>query len=117
MRKALFFLVAIGNAFIVFGQHKLTIRINSLPSDANTETVFVAGRFSNWNPHDELCRLKKGDDGTFSISFPNVPAGDYEYKFTKGAWESVETTSDGRQIANRSLKLIADTTLNVDIAG
>jgi len=117
MRKALFFLVAIGNAFIVFGQHKLTIRINSLPSDANTETVFVAGSFNNWNLHDELCRLKKGDDGTFSISFPNVPAGDYEYKFTKGAWESVETTSDGRQIANRSLKLISDTTLNVDIAG
>ena len=107
MRKAIIVLVAITSTFIAFGQHKLTIRIGSLPSNANTETVFIAGSFNNWNPHDELCRLKKGDDGTFSISFPNVPEGDYEYKFTKGAWESVETTSDGKQIANRNLKLIS----------
>src|SRR5436305_11566558 len=117
MRKGILILVALVHVYFVSAQYKLIIQIHSLPSTANTETVFVAGNFNNWNPHDELCRLKKSEDGQFSISFSNVPAGDYEYKFTKGAWETVETTSDGRQIANRSLKLMSDTTLAIDIQG
>jgi predicted alpha/beta superfamily hydrolase len=117
MRKAVFILIAIVQVYFVSAQYKLVIRIHSLPSNVNTETIFVAGSFNNWNPHDELCRLKKSEDGQFTISFPNVPAGDYEYKFTKGGWESVETTPDGRQIANRSLKLMSDTTLVIDIQG
>jgi metallo-beta-lactamase class B len=95
----------------------LVIRINSLPSKPETDLIYVAGSFNNWNPNDELCKFQKDADGKFSISFPSVPANDYEYKFTRGSWETVETTADGRGIPNRTLKLMSDTVLSIDIGG
>ncbi len=117
MKYFILLTAAICYQFIATAQNRLVIRINSLPNAPVAESIYVSGNFNGWNPKDELCRLKKGSDGTFSIAFPNVPSGDYEYKFTRGGWETVETTGDGRQIANRTLKLMSDTTLNIDIAG
>src|SRR4051812_21681860 len=115
MRSVLLLIAAILHVSIVSAQYKLVIRIHSLPVNPPADVIYVAGNFNNWNPKDELCRLKKDSIGNFTVSFSQVPAGDYEYKFTRGAWQTVETTSDGRQIANRSLKLMSDTTLNIDI--
>jgi len=117
MRCRLLLLAVLTVHQLGFGQYKLTIRINSLPPNPVTDVVYVAGNFNNWNPKDELCKFKKDSLGKFIISFPNVPANDYEYKFTRGGWETVETTSDGRNIANRVLKLMSDTVLNIDIGG
>jgi len=117
MRCRLLLLAVLTVHQLGFGQYKLTIRINSLPPNPVTDVVYVAGNFNNWNPKDELCKFKKDSLGKFIISFPNVPANDYEYKFTRGGWETVETTSDGRNIANRVLKLMSDTILNIDIGG
>jgi metallo-beta-lactamase class B len=104
-------------ALVASAQHSIVIRINTLPAKPATDTVYLAGNFNNWNPREEQYRLKKGEDGKFTISFPDVPADTYEYKFTRGGWESVETNSDGRDIANRTLKLVSDTVLNIEIAG
>ena len=117
MRCRLLLLAVLTVHQLGFGQYKLTIRINSLPPNPATDVVYVAGNFNNWNPKDELCKFKKDSLGKFIISFPNVPANDYEYKFTRGGWETVETTSDGKNIANRVLKLMSDTILNIDIGG
>ena len=117
MRCRLLLLAVLTVHQLGFGQYKLTIRINSLPPNPVTDVVYVAGNFNNWNPKDELCKFKKDSVGKFIISFPNVPANDYEYKFTRGGWETVETTSDGKNIANRVLKLMSDTILNIDIGG
>ena len=117
MRCRLLLLAVLTVHQLGFGQYKLTIRINSLPPNPATDVVYVAGNFNNWNPKDELCKFKKDSVGKFIISFPNVPANDYEYKFTRGGWETVETTSDGKNIANRVLKLMSDTVLNIDIGG
>ena len=117
MRCRLLLLAVLTVHQLGFGQYKLTIRINSLPPNPATDVVYVAGNFNNWNPKDELCKFKKDSVGKFIISFPNVPANDYEYKFTRGGWETVETTSDGKNIANRVLKLMSDTILNIDIGG
>src|SRR3954463_2180035 len=99
MKYFILLTAAICYQFIATAQNRLVIRINSLPNAPVAESIYVSGNFNGWNPKDELCRLKKGSDGTFSIAFPNVPSGDYEYKFTRGGWETVETTGDGRQIA------------------
>jgi len=117
MRFVFLVAIAIAQQFIAVGQYKVVIRINSLPTTPATEVIYIAGNFNNWNPKDELTRLTKETDGKFAIVFPNAAAGDYEYKFTRGGWETVETTADGRQIANRSLKLMSDTILNIDIVG
>ena len=117
MRLVLLLFVAIFQQIIVTAQYKVIIRINSLPGSSVTESIYVAGNFNGWNPKDEQFKLKKEWDGKFAITFPNVAAGDYEFKFTRGGWETVETTVEGRQVANRTLKLMSDTTLNLDIDG
>ena len=117
MRFVFLLAIAITQHCIAVGQYKVVIKINSLPANPATESVYIAGNFNNWNPKDEASRLKKETDGKFTIIFPNVAAGAYEYKFTRGGWETVETSNDGRQIANRTLKLMSDTILNLDIEG
>ena len=117
MRLILLFLLAFVQGHYVTAQYKLTIRIKSLPAKPETDAVYVAGNFNNWDPKDELCKFRKDADGRYSISFPNVPAKDYEYKFTRGSWQTVETTADGNNIPNRTLKLMSDTVLNLDIDG
>jgi metallo-beta-lactamase class B len=117
MRLVLLLFVAIFQQIIVTAQYKVIIRINSLPGSSVTESIYVAGNFNGWNPKDEQFKLKKESDGKFAITFPNVAAGDYEFKFTRGGWETVETTVEGRQVPNRTLKLMSDTTLNLDIDG
>ncbi|HYJ37360.1 MAG TPA: alpha/beta hydrolase-fold protein [Chitinophagaceae bacterium] len=117
MRSFLLLFLAIAHSVIAVAQYKVVIKINSLPSSPVSESVYIAGSFNNWNPKDEAFKLRKEADDKFTITFPDVPAGDYEYKFTRGGWETVETTADGRQIGNRTLKLMSDTTLNIDING
>src|SRR4030095_9956529 len=107
MRFLFLLAIAITLHCIAFCQFKVVIKINSLPVKPAAEAIYIAGNFNNWNPKDESFRLRKEGEGKFTIVFPNVSGGDYEYKFTRGGWETVETTSDGRQIANRTLKLMS----------
>jgi metallo-beta-lactamase class B len=117
MRFLFLIAAAITQSIIAPAQYKVVIKISSLPVNPVAETVYLAGNFNNWNPKDESFKLRKDPEGNYMIIFPNVPEGDYEFKFTRGGWETVETTADGRQIANRSLKLMSDTTLNLEIDG
>ena len=117
MRLAFLIFLSWFLVLIVSGQYTVVIRINSLPAKPPTDTIYIAGNFNNWNPHEEQYRLQKGESGKFTIQIPDVPPDSYEYKFTRGGWESVETSSDGKDIANRVVKVISDTTLNIDIAG
>ncbi len=117
MRLVFFLFFSIIDYAFASAQYKVIIRINSLPSQPATENIYLAGNFNNWNPRDEKLKLQKDADGKWIIVIQSIPASEYEFKFTRGAWETVETTADGRQIANRSLKLMSDTTLNLDIDG
>ena len=117
MRFLFLLVTAITQCCIAFSQYKVVIKISSIPTNPIAENIYIAGSFNNWNPKDESFKMNKESDGLFTIVLPNVPGGDYEYKFTRGGWETVETTVDGRQIANRSLKLMSDTTIKLDIDG
>jgi hypothetical protein len=44
--------------------------------------------------------------------FNNVDTGHYEFKFTRGSWDKVETTSKGDDIENRMAEIRGDTLLN-----
>ena len=47
----------------------------------------IAGTMNGWNS-DSSDRLTDNGDGTFSITFANMAAGSYEFKFTKnGVWD------------------------------
>ncbi len=98
-------------------QYQVHIRLSQLPDKASAEQVYLAGSFNGWNPKDETFRLRKDDKGNFSLLLQNIPAGEYEYKFTKGGWETVETDVNGNNIGNRKLTLTSDTAVQLSIAG
>jgi predicted alpha/beta superfamily hydrolase len=98
-------------------QYSVHVKLSPLSAKTAAEEVYMAGSFNGWNPKDETFRLRKDEKGNFSLLLKNIPAGNYEYKFTKGGWETAETDANGQSLANRVLRLASDTTLQINIAG
>lgn len=97
-------------------QQKIRIEIRSLPlnSPANS-SIFIAGNFNSWNPNNNSYQFQKNDKGYFIELALN--AGTYEYKITRGGWDKVESTNEGKDIGNRALKVETDATVEVSIGG
>jgi hypothetical protein len=99
-----------------FSQYRITIILDKIPANTNSDRIFVAGNFNQWEPADENTILTKGSDGKYSRVFDDVPAGLYEFKFTLGSTETMEVAEDGKDLANRILNLSSDTTIRLTVA-
>lgn len=98
-----------------FAQFKVTFLLDSNSVKNSTDSIFIAGNFNNWNPHDNHYLITNNlEKKSLTIS---LPAGNYEYKMTKGSWNTVETMKKGEQIGNRILKLFSDTSISIKIEG
>jgi len=65
---------------------------------------YMASNVNSWNPHDEQYKFKRDNDGTlFLICYFNKGTN-LQFKFTRGSWLTVETSTKGTDIINRSLK-------------
>jgi len=85
---------------------QLTLRVSPLPSGTRPgATVFVAGDFNGWKPGDTTWALKPVADGALAITLPASVRGNVAFKFTLGAWTTVETTAAGADIPNRTLTI------------
>ena len=100
----------------VTAQINLKVIIKELPVTHTTDTLFVAGNFNGWNPYDKRYQVKPVNPGERTIDL-NVPAGNYEYKFTRGSWSKVETAKDGKDAGNRTLTITKDTVIEISING
>ncbi len=81
----------------------VTFKVTVPATTPGSGPVYLSGSFNNWNTADPAYQLTKGSDGTYSITL-SLPAGTaVTYKFTRGAWTSVETAPGGADIANRTL--------------
>jgi hypothetical protein len=58
-----------------------------------------------------------GNTDSAFIEINDLPAGAYQFKFTRGSWQSVESLADGKDIGNRSLELSSDTIIHISIEG
>jgi len=85
---------------------------NSHPGD----TIFIAGSFNNWNPADPAYMLQE-KNGKLSKRIKNLPAGVYEFKFTRGSWGKVQTKANGGGVENNLVKLTGDTTVQYEVKG
>src|SRR5690348_1069241 len=101
-------------SFNAFSQYKITLVVKQPSVLHSADHLFVAGNFNNWNPADTNFELINNHDGASSIIFSLVQ-GNYEYKFTRGNWEKVETDSSGKGIKNRTLQVTSDTTIHIKI--
>jgi len=98
---------------ISFGQYKVSFVINKLPQyQLSSENIYIVGSFNNWNPGEEKYKLRNGEKPGITIE---LPRGNYEYKFTKGSWDRVESGNNGFAGENRRIMVDRDTTINIEI--
>ncbi|MBV8388402.1 MAG: alpha/beta hydrolase [Mucilaginibacter sp.] len=102
---------------LLHAQLKVTLVVNKIPTAKESDIhLFAAGDFNNWNPSDAGSELKKQSDGSWQVS-GTLPVGIYNFKITRGNWQTVECTADGKSIDNRVFTLSHDTTIRMNVAG
>ncbi|MBK8444334.1 MAG: T9SS type A sorting domain-containing protein [Sphingobacteriales bacterium] len=81
---------------------QLTLHISSIPANTPANaSIYVAGNFNSWNPADSDYILAPQSDGSYTFTF--TPAlSDLEFKFTRGSWQTVEGSSGGGFLPNRT---------------
>jgi len=115
-RKTFFFFISTLVILSATAQQKIRIEITSLPANnpANS-SIFIAGNFNSWNPQDKNFQFQKTDNGYFLELSLN--AGSYEYKITRGGWDRVVSTKEGKDVGNRTLKVDADANVEIAVEG
>lgn len=64
-------------------------------------SIYLAGDFNGWSPSHPLARVTPQADGIYRFELP-PDVEKAEFKLTRGSWDTVECTTDGRQINNRN---------------
>lgn len=94
---------------------QVTITLHALPPRSEGP-YFAAGNFNRWNPADtQFIFHTIGDKPT--LTFIPGDTGAIEFKITRGSWESVETTADGKDIPNRKAVYQPGMQLTVAVEG
>jgi predicted alpha/beta superfamily hydrolase len=96
-------------------QFTLKLIVNDVATKKQDD-VYVAGSFNNWNTRDEKFKLKPYGTSRKALILKDMPAGNYEFKFTRGT-DKWETTAKGEDLPNRVVVLNDDVTENFSIAG
>jgi metallo-beta-lactamase class B len=103
-------------SFNSFAQFTLRIEITATPSAHKEDGVFVAGNFNKWNPGDNQYHFS-GDNDKLVAEIKNLPPDTYRFKFTRGSWQKVESTSTGEDVENKLVQLSSDTTISYTVDG
>ncbi len=96
-------------------QYTLRLGVTSVATKAQDD-VYVAGSFNNWNPQDPKYKLKPLGTTRRGIVLKDLPAGKYEFKFTRGM-DKWETTAKGEDIPNHQINLTDDVAQDYTVAG
>ncbi|MEO6549519.1 MAG: alpha/beta hydrolase-fold protein [Ferruginibacter sp.] len=102
-------------SLVTFSQYTVSFRLVGLPSTHIGESVYVAGSFNGWNPATNTQRQPKRKEPSF-IQLDNIVAGEYQFKFTRGSWQTVECKANGEDADNRIIKIASDTIISVSIS-
>jgi len=117
--KYLIFAFAILTSNMGTAQHILNIKVTEVPLSHQGEEIFVTGDFNHWNPDDQAMKLTRNKDGTLSIAikYTHIPNDRIEFKFTRGSWQTLECTPEGRLMAPHLAERNKDTTIYCQIEG
>ena len=100
---------------ILMAQHTVTFKVKSLPQyHSSGSDIYIAGSFNGWNPQDAAYRFNKDSNGNYFLNF-SLADGRYEYKLTRGGWETVECRQGGVSGENHYLAVESDITVNVTV--
>jgi AraC-like DNA-binding protein len=103
--------------FLLYGIAALgqvTFVIDDLPQGTPPgDSIFICGTFNNWST-DAKFMLHKRLDGKLAISLPYDSS--FEYKFHRGDWARVETSSRNQYMANRRYNPMDGSSVHVSVA-
>jgi len=119
MKKKIIFcaFLLFGQNFLLLGQQKITFETGKMPPEKVSNVhLFLAGDFNNWNPADTAWKLTDAGSGKYELS-KSFPRGAYNFKVTKGSWQTVECDASGKPRENRRVNILMDTTITLDIGG
>ncbi|MDQ3276913.1 MAG: alpha/beta hydrolase-fold protein [Bacteroidota bacterium] len=114
MRKGFLALLFFMLTILTNAQYHVHFVFKRLPSyHKSTDTVYLAGSFNRWNPKsNSFYVVANGSKSGITI---DLPKGMFEYKFTLGNWDGVESGNGGLPIENRMITIEKDTTVLVEI--
>jgi len=115
MKKIIVFFLLFA-AVTASAQYSVRLVATDIATKANDD-IYVAGNFNNWNPKDDNYKLKPLGGTRKGVVLKNIAAGNYAFKFTRGSFDKVETTADGRDISDRIFEVTADASLDFKIDG
>ena len=116
MRKILAFCFFALIGSLVQAQHTVRIVIDQKPESHKDEQVYLTGAFNRWSPEDVGSMMLMRDSGKEEIILKNIQTGLMEFKFTRGEWQTLECTEDGRLVAPRRAIIQKDTVIHCTIA-
>src|SRR4051812_47176338 len=116
MKKTLLLLIFLAELLNLKAQYSLRILVNKVATKKQDD-IYLSGSFNNWNPKDEKYKLKPFGTTRRGIVLKDLPAGKYEFKFTRGTFDKVETTAKGADVANHEVNLNEDASKDYDIRG
>jgi len=80
------------------GDNNVTLVLKDLPeSTPEDANIYVAGEFSDWNPGRLRYLFKKDSSGYYYVNLPRRK-GDFEFKITRGSWESLALDQYGSEL-------------------
>jgi len=116
MKKFLLLLVSFLASACLFAQYTVRLIVNDVATK-KLDDIYVAGDFNNWNPSDANYKMKLFGATRKVFVLKDAAAGKYSFKFTRGNWDKVETTSKGEDVLNHEVEVSSDTSFTFYIAG
>jgi len=116
MKRTLFLLITFLFSNFIYAQYKVKFEVKRPTGVHDSDKIFIAGNFNKWDPalKENSFIVDKSGGGLYEMQ---LPAGSFEYKFTRGSWDKVEVTADGKGVGNRNLLLQKDTAIYISIGG
>ncbi len=112
MKYFLCLLIFVLTYFLSEAQFKVVFKLNKYPLQHNSDTVFLAGSFNDWNPGNSAYKILPASENACTVQ---LPAGKFEYKWTRGNWEKVECLISGKDVKNHVIEIQTDTTILINI--
>ena len=115
MKRVFITALLLVTALLAWGQ--LTLQVNSVPANTPSDaTIFVAGNFNGWSEGAPAYALTQQEaEAPYTITIEPA-AGELEFKFTRGSWQTVEGNASGGFRPNRTFSYDGTaTTLELDI--
>ena len=87
-----------------------TFIVKQIPNNTpSSDTLFMGASLNNWQANHPDFQFQKDHLGQYFLSLNQAITTPFEYKVTRGKWETVETDLYGHFIDNRTYKGATDT--------